>query len=195
MKMNYKINKQYRLPHYDYSTTGYYFVTLCTRNHVCHMGRIEEEKIVMNSIGKIATEVWENIPNIYELVGIDEFIVMPNHIHGIVIIRENYLSSDCGKNEEKTNLINQIPTTEKPKIPRNPMESKKISLGKIIRRYKAKVKFMAGLNGYAQFVWQNRYYERVIRNEAELMKIREYIRNYVLKWNKDKNNPDNFPVC
>ena len=79
--------KPNRLKAYDYSTAGYYYVTICTYNRKESFGYIENNRIVLNEYGKITEKTWKEIPNHYPNVELDEFIVMPNHIHGIIIIK------------------------------------------------------------------------------------------------------------
>ena len=84
--MNNRTRKRNRLQTYDYSRAGYYFVTICTHNRVNHFGEIDNDQMKLSNIGQIATDCWQDIPEHFENTALDEFVVMPNHIHGIIIL-------------------------------------------------------------------------------------------------------------
>ena len=172
MKHNAKIHKRksIRLKGYDYSSAGAYFVTVCNHNHLCLFGQIAEEKMLLNDAGKFANKCLLGIPGHFPHVKLDKFIIMPNHIHGIIII-------NVGANNYSPLQINQF---------RSPFRT----IGSIIRGFKIGVTkwFRANTNVYN--VWQRNYYEHIIRNEKELNKIREYIINNPLRWHLDRENPD-----
>ena len=175
MKHNAKIHKRksIRLKGYAYSSAGAYFVTVCNHNHLCLFGQIAEEKMLLNDAGKFANKCWLKIPEHFTHVSLDEFIIMPNHIHGIIIIED----VNVGANNYSPLQINQF---------RSPFRT----IGSIIRGFKIGVTkwFRANTNVYN--VWQRNYYEHIIRNKKELNKIREYIINNPLKWHLDRENPD-----
>lgn len=102
--MTYKRNKQYRLPGYDYSGDGEYFVTICVNKRKPYLGEIENGEMILSNIGKIADRIWKEIANKFDNVKLDVYQVMPDHFHGILIIKPKYKSR---------NLINQIPTVFK----------------------------------------------------------------------------------
>ena len=83
-----KARKPTRLKEYDYSAPGWYYVTICVKNHVPNFGRVKNGKMKLNKLGKHANKCWEEIPLHYSCVKLDEYIIMPNHIHGIIIITE-----------------------------------------------------------------------------------------------------------
>ena len=84
-KNKYKI-KSIRLPNWDYSSNGAYYITICTKNRECLFGKIVDEKMKLNSIGEIVKECWYDLPNHYGNCKLDEFVIMPDHVHGIIII-------------------------------------------------------------------------------------------------------------
>jgi REP element-mobilizing transposase RayT len=170
--MKYKKQKQYRLPNYDYSGDGNYFVTICVDRHKHHFGEIIDEKIILSDLGKLVEKIWNEIPGRFVNIALDNYQVMPDHFHGIVIIKEQ---------KSHQHLINQIPAEFKSGIINNPMEINSISLGGIIRWFKGRVKFEANKIN-PDFKWQSRYYERVIRNDKEFFLIQEYINNNPINW-------------
>ena len=155
---------------------GYYFVTICTKNMECVLSRITDGKVVLTGIGNIAKRHWLEIPEHFKNVELNEFIIMPNHIHGIVIIN-NVETCHCMSLQKNSN-VNKF--------------SKPISgsLAMIINQYKSSVTRRCRKNRYTNFTWQSRFYDHIIRNEKSLQKIREYIHNNPLKWDIDENNPD-----
>jgi len=170
-----------RLSSWDYSNSGYYFVTICTKNKKCILGKIIEEKVTLSKIGKVVKACWLQIPIHFNNVKLDEFIIMPNHIHGIIIINKpdnvetRYIAS-----LREDNITKKF----------GPLEPN--SLQTIIHSFKSAVTRWCRKNGYRNFAWQSRFYDHIIRNETTLMKIQEYILNNPLKWELDKENPDNF---
>lgn len=137
----------------------------------------------LSKLGKKVDEIWLAIPNKFDNIELDVHQTMPDHFHGIIIINNPH---DC------RNLINQIPTEEpvfKSGIKNNPMELEHISLGRIIRWFKGRVKFESK-KILPAFKWQSRFHERVIRDEKEFYFIREYIINNPLNWGN--NILDNY---
>ena len=162
--------KSIRLKNYDYSKPGIYFVTICTKNREFLFGEIVNGVIVLNDAGKIAQQCWLEIPEHFPCVSLDKFVIMPNHIHGIIII--NHVAGV--QNIEPLQQFNQFQ-----KIIPN-------SIGSIVRGFKIGVTKWFRQNNILNVVWQRNYYEHIIRNEKELNKIREYIINNPLKWGLDK---------
>jgi REP element-mobilizing transposase RayT len=164
-----------RLKDYDYSQQGTYFVTVCAQNRLSLFGCIAEEKMLLNDAGKFANKCWLEIPEHFPHVTLDEFIVMPNHIHGIIII--DTMDNVGVQNFEplhKQNKYQQI-------IPK--------SIGSIIRGFKIGVTKWFRTNTNIYNVWQRNYYEHIIRNEDGLNRICEYIINNPIQWQFDRENP------
>ena len=166
--------KSIRLKEYDYSQPGEYFITVCTHDKKCFFGEVIEEKIILSPIGKTARKCWEEIPEQFPDVRLDEYVIMPNHVHGIVILTEG------------RDLINQIPTRNNFPLMKNP----KMTLGKVIRYYKARSSKHIHDSGHVDFRWQSLFYDRIVRSEKELNNIRDYIANNPLKWYLDEENPN-----
>ncbi len=171
-----KQRKQNRLRNYDYSQAGYYFVTVCTQSKQEWLGKIDKGEIILNGYGVIAAYYWEKIPKHYPNVILDEWIIMPNHIHGIVVITPS-VSASVG--------------TEQCSVPTN-TRTKNVSLSQIIKSFKGvTIKRVRSEFGDIRFAWQRSFYEHVIRNETSLHRIREYIINNPKQWDIDIENTQN----
>ena len=184
-----------RLRAYDYSAIGSYFVTICTQERECYLGNIDSGEMILSLSGKIARDCISGIPVHFKNVLLDEFVIMPNHIHAIITItgRTGLIA--------RAGLMNQTPTThgqcQKQKtIHHTPatdwisMKNPAQTLGRIIRHFKGRASRYIRENGLIYFQWQRNYYDRIIRNEKELTAIREYIRHNPAQWASDNNNPE-----
>jgi putative transposase len=181
-KNKYRIEST-RLKGYDYSQPGEYFVTVNTKNHERLFGTVTEEEMRLSPVGEIAKNCWEEIPKHFHKVELDEFVVMPNHVHGIIIINENYaiVDSKYKGGDVACNVSTWKMGWKSPK---------RGSLGSIIRSYKSAVSKWCHENNFYNFEWQPRFYDHIIRGEKELQNIRDYIINNPIKWFSDKENPD-----
>ncbi len=136
--------------------------------------------MLLNKIGEAVREIWFLIPSQFEDVELNEFVIMPNHIHGIIFIKRDSI------NRVSTN--NRV-STKKPFIKNNPMHSE-LSLSKIIRWFKGRTTYeIHHTLQFSDFAWQPRYYEHIIRNEKSFQKICEYIHFNPLQWEVDEENP------
>ncbi len=166
---------------------GYYFTTICTKNHLCYFGDIVDDEMMLNDIGEIAIKYWLEIPKHFNNVILDEFTVMPNHVHGILIINGNNNCRDVAcnvstDNTTETNFMSQI-------------SPKPLSLSTIIRSYKSAVtKTINQKHEHGYFAWQPRFYDHIICNEQSFHNIRQYIINNPLMWNRDRNNPEGLLI-
>jgi putative transposase len=154
--------KTIRLKEYDYSQPGEYFITICTFDKEYKFGEIVAEEMRLSPEGIIAQQCWKQIPRHFENAELDEFVIMPNHIHGIIIL------NDHGRDVQLN-----VPTRLSPK---------KGSLSVIMRTYKAAVTTECRRKGLSDFRWQSRFYEHIIRSDKDLDKIRDYISGNVLQW-------------
>ena len=165
--MKIKERKLNRLKNYDYSNSGYYFVTICTDNHIKHFGKIENDKIVLNNLGKVVKKCLFDIPKHFPNAILDEFIIMPNHIHAIII---------TDYTDESQKLVGtNIQSVGNENI-RSLQNNRKTNLSSIIKGLKIGVTKWAKDNNYSNFKWQKSFYDRIIRNEKELLNIRKYIK-------------------
>jgi len=162
-----------RLNRYDYSQAGAYFVTICARERECLFGDIVDGEMRLNEYGTIVEAEWARSSEIRKEIEMDEFIVMPNHVHGIVMIKWHLPVGANGRS----------PLQMTPKSISSFMSGFKSSVTKIINEHR---------NTPALPVWQRNYYEHVIRNEEDLTRIRKYIVENPLKWGDDEDNPANI---
>lgn len=169
-----------RLQTWDYTNPWWYFVTINTKNHKEFFGKIENGKMILNDLGKIAEKYWLEIPLHFPYVGLDYFVIMPHRSHGILALNNHCKDVACNVS---TRPVNERYSSLLPK---------KYSLSSVIRSYKSAVTKWCNVNNYNYFAWQPRFFERIIRNERELYNIRNYIEQNPLRWAIDKNNPDNI---
>ncbi len=175
--------KANRLKDYHYSQAGCYFVTICTKDKVNHFGSIRNDKMILNNIGKIAYNNWQNIKNHFDNVELDVFVIMPNHIHGIVnIIEPDYRINPI----EDAHMRPNIKTLQ---------SRTKMALSKIIQQYKSSVTRDVNARYKNYFGWQRSFYEHIIRNDKSFYNIQEYIYYNPMKWaidieNRLNKNPD-----
>lgn len=200
--MPYKIQKQYRKPGYDYTMNNAYFITICTQNRIYHFGRVENCEMILSPIGKIVAKFWSEIPKHFKNIILDNWIIMPNHLHGIIIIQDPNQSAfhDCidlnRRNaprrvlENHTDSIFQKNTPRR--VPTGIQPLVKGSISSITNHFKGNIKRYCNKNGFEHFAWQSRFYDRIIRNEQELYNIQNYIYNNPLNWNRDRNNLENL---
>ena len=159
--------KPNRLRDYDYSQDGYYFITICTRGRKEFFGNIREGKLDLNRYGETVNQCWHNLPRHYPNCSLDSFVIMPNHVHGIIVIdNENVVG----------NGFKPFPTH---------------GLSEIIRGFKtfSSRKINEEIEIDNKFQWQKSFYDHIIRGESSLDLIREYIQNNPLKWDLDRENP------
>lgn len=161
-----------RLKGFDYTQAGGYFVTICTSGWVHLFGEIKNSEMVINDLGHIVQQTWQTLPDHYDGIELDEYVVMPNHFHGIVFINGVVMT--------KTNLVG---------AGLKPAPTKKIhGLPELIRAFKTfsarEINQIRGNPGFP--VWQRGYHDRIIRNNKELDRVREYIRTNPVNFGDDK---------
>ena len=171
-----------RLKNYDYSQPGAYFVTICVHCRVCLFGEIINGKMQLNEVGQIVVECFKEIPQHFRNVEHDVFVVMPNHIHGILFITP--ATHACRHAGPKT----QLPIETSWARHASPLHSatpKLPPLGTIVGSFKSAVTRRVNLqhNLSGKCLWQRNYYEHVVRDEAELQQLREYVVNNSLNGN------------
>ncbi|MCL4558950.1 MAG: transposase [Deltaproteobacteria bacterium] len=177
--------KSIRLKDYDYSQAGAYFVTICTKNKECLLGDVVDGKMQFNKYGQIVEREWLRTGIIRQNVQIDEFVVMPNHIHVIIVLNDVVGA---------TRWVAQNKTIPNRAIHRIAPTFQSNSIGAIIGQFKSivtkKINLIRSTPGAP--LWQRNYYEHIIRNEGDMNGIREYVMNNTLRWIEDENNPVNL---
>ena len=187
--MNKRNRKSNRLQNYDYSQAGYYFVTICTQNRVNYLGEIERAQMELSHIGQIVTNCWRAIPEHFHDTALDEFVAMPNHIHGIIVIKSN----DLLRNDDDNvgNDDDNVGNNDRCSLRVRNMQL----LPKIISQYKSSVTRIVRKQSIEHpFRWQKSFYDHIIRDEKSLNTIRTYIQNNPLNWELDEDNPQNWQV-
>jgi len=190
-----------RLQTWNYANAGMYFVTICTAHRLCYFGKIAKEQIHLSTLGGMAENEWiktiEMRPDMNLELG--EFVVMPNHFHGIIIIGDNkYNGGDNGKNVVHCrDVMHHVSTTTGTNIPHggdathgvsatpNNFGPQSKNLASIIRGYKSAVTTFARKNNIP-FAWQPRFHEHIIRSADEYSRISNYIKNNPAEWQNDK---------
>lgn len=164
--------KNLRFASYNYSEPGEYFVTICTKGFKNYFGRVVNSRVELSRIGKIANECWRDIPNHFPNVKLDEYVVMPNHVHGVVVIGGFAGTADLRSLRDRTKML----------------------LPKIIHGFKSSVtRILHKIDGEIPFAWQKSYFDHIIQTDEALDNIREYIRLNPLNWENDLENLKNLP--
>ena len=169
-----------RLRDWDYGSPGWYFVTVCTQNRACFFGGIMNGNLKLSLAGQIADSELQNISFHYSSVRLDSAIVMPNHVHAIIVIDgRGCYSASLG--------ADGLPATPKLGAPAITM----LSLSSIVRSYKSGVTRVCRAHGFQNFAWQPRFYDHILRTNASVNAVRDYIQNNPANWIHDKDNPKN----
>ena len=181
-----------RLRDYDYVQAGAYFVTICVQKHDCLLGDIHNGVMSMNDAGRMAESVWRGIPDRFPAVDLDAFVVMTNHVHGIVVLSdrrrgESCIRPDCIPPQPETSP-NQGDHKDRP------YGTSDESIGRIVQAFKSLTThfYISGVkkSAWSPFpgkLWQRNYHDHIIRNELDLNRIRDYIVNNPLKWTKHEH--------
>ncbi|MFA5076297.1 MAG: transposase [Patescibacteria group bacterium] len=181
-----KFKDKYRIPStrladYDYSSPGRYFITICVKDRRCCFGEIKNGEVVLSDLGKIAGDCWLEITKHFKNLELDEFVVMPNHVHGIIIILDDNIGDVETQHAASLRYKNKFGPSVTGSLPA------------IICSYKSAVtKLINQKYGESNFAWQERYYDHVIKNDKECQRISQYILGNSIKWSEDENNPLNF---
>jgi len=199
-----------RLKGYDYESPGWYYVTICTHDRNFLFGEIVESQMRPSSTGEIAQKCWNEIPRHCPRATLDVSIVMPNHLHGIIVIGGDTPSEGTGTLRRASTKSASSPGRDTPwRVPttvRREAFGKPVpgSLATLLRLFKQAVTVqvrahvgppdgVGARHGVPLQVWQDNFYEHIIRNEKELNRIREYICNNPLRWPYDSENPARDP--
>jgi putative transposase len=187
--------KSIRLNEYDYSFPNWYYITICTHERRNLFGKVNNGKMILNKLGNGVEEEWMRTKEIRKYVDLDYYIIMPNHLHGIIIIEQSIEKNNFQSPSHTTENVGATrrvaPNNDDRAIQRiAPTKQTLISnsLGSIIGQYKSKVtKRLRELSGNSELkIWQRNYYEHIIRNKIDLQNIRNYIADNPLKWEIDE---------
>jgi len=191
--MKFHKRKNLRISGYDYSRYGPYFVTICARQRECIFGEVVNAEMRANRYGQIVQEEWVRSAQIRREMQLDEFIVMPNHVHGIVAFDFPVGASGARPDYANGNFMDRATGRSPLQRGRGPSEK---SLAAFIAGFKSAVtkRINEIRNTPAAAVWQRNYYEHIIRDEDELDRIREYVFYNASKWETDRENPDALKI-
>ncbi len=190
-----------RLSQYDYTSAGAYFVTVCVDGRACTLGEVVDDRMILSAYGEIAAESWQWLAQQYPYLSLDAWVMMPNHLHGILVIEDedqkggSRAAPTTGTGGSRTATTG--PSTD---VHGSGVEATRATtprrkpLGRLVGTFKTvsgkRINALRGTPG--QPFWQRDYYEHMIRNERELHAIREYIANNPLQWALDSENPANL---
>ena len=190
MKYDPKIHhrRSIRLEGYDYSQEGCYFITICTHYWQCLFGEIDNDVMILNSAGSMIGRWWSELKNKFPDIKIDEYVIMPNHFHGIINI--------VGNNETKYPVGADLSVCPDKKGEHTGSPLQYTPIGEIVQWFKTMTtnEYIRNVkqNDWKPFkmtLWQRNYYEHIIRNETSLGQIREYILNNPAQWQQDELFP------
>jgi REP element-mobilizing transposase RayT len=185
-------NESARAQWWDYGWNGAYFITICTKNREHFFGEIRNGKMELLPLGVIADILWHEIPNHASFVELGDFVVMPNHIHGILILDKPegaFVGTVDGPVVGTGHALSRQPADETPIAPtigQNRFQNiGKNTVSSIIGSYKSAVTKHANRLGFENG-WQSRFHDHIIRNDAEYQRISDYINNNPANWSNDK---------
>jgi len=183
---------------WDYGWNGAYFITICTQDREHYFGEIQKDKMVLSEVGIIADILWHQIPIHHKNVELGDFVVMPNHIHGILIIdkqSDNIDIDNVGTGRIETGHVetgHALSLPSPPPLPSLPKPGSqrfqnigKNTISSIVGSYKSAVTKHANRLGYPH-QWQKLFYDNIIRNNNDYQRISDYIVSNPENWAKDK---------
>ncbi|MBX3015936.1 MAG: transposase [Caldilineaceae bacterium] len=173
-----------RLATWDYGSNAAYFVTICTQDRVHAFGDVADSHVNLTGLGQAAWDCWYAIPEHFPFVVLGEFVAMPNHVHGIVIIDKPSIDRDSVETYVETQNFASLPQ-QYTNRPQNQFGPQSQNLASIVRGFKI------GVTKYARqhqisFAWQARYHDHIIRDAAEYGRIAQYIVENPQKWTADR---------
>lgn len=170
-----------RLSGYDYAQAGAYFITICTEGRACLFGEVANGTMRLNAAGQLAVTLWNDLTPRFVGTELDAFVVMPNHVHGVIVLPDRTATVGASLMGAQGN---KAATRAAPTV------------GDVVGAFKSlfTVEYIRGVKEYRwpafdRRVWQRNYYEHIIRDEAELARVRRYIDENPLQWELDKENP------
>jgi len=189
MKYDPKIHhrKSLRLKNYDYSQAGLYFITICIQNRLHLFGEIVDDAMALNDAGLMIDKIWHEIPNNFANTQLNEFVIMPNHIHGIIKISVGAPLVGAQNSGNAKNKTGQTQTGQPqgiaPTVGDIAGAFKSLTTNQYIKMVKKNI-----LPPFDKKLWQRNYWEHIIRNDNEYQRIAQYITDNPQKWALDKLN-------
>jgi REP element-mobilizing transposase RayT len=180
-----------RLKGWDYATPNYYFITLCVQNRANLFGNIMEGRMILKESGSMVKEIWLDMQTKYSGIAVDEFVVMPNHMHGI-------LGLHVGAGPRACPFVSTVELGQEDlgRTRGSAPSGKYLSLSDVIRQFKtlttkkySENMIRANWPEFYKRLWQRNFYEHIIRSEMELEQIRQYIISNPTNWPNDEENP------
>ena len=184
--------KSIRLKGYDYSQAGGYYITMVTLWRECLFGEVVGGEIRVNALGMIAQECWDEIPVHFPNMDVDAFVVMPNHLHGIIFIHENnWVATNSLPPVGARHVcpVGYVSPLQEPSYP--PRGFKPGSVGAVVASFKSAVTRRAGRELDLGNIWKRNYYEHILRSQADYERIAGYILDNPVNWDQDEENPQN----
>lgn len=188
----YPNRRSIRLSGYDYAQAGLYFATICTQHRVCLFGKVDNGIMRLNRIGEMVEGCWKNIPAHYPHVVLHEYVIMPNHLHGIIEITDSvgagfacpdtHTNRDYPARTEQENTAGMNAGRANPDKREMGRANPAPTLGNIIGYFKYQSTKMVDL---PEKLWQRNYYEHIIRDDKDYANISEYIENNPVRWETD----------
>ncbi len=186
-----KFKGKYRIPstrlqNWNYGWNGAYFITICTKNRIHYFGKVVNRKMQFSHIGIVADILWYEIKHHADRIELGEFVVMPNHIHGILILNDQNCDRNENDNDKRRDKACLVSTTNNKTIGQKRFQNQgKNTISSIVGGYKSAVTKHVRRLGY-QFTWQSRFHDYIIRNDLEYDRIVKYIQNNPQNWHNDK---------
>jgi REP element-mobilizing transposase RayT len=181
-----------RLPNYDYTQIGAYYITIVTHNRELLFGEVVDGEMKLNALGQIAQREWERLQKRFKHIELGAFVIMPDHVHGIIIIRYGWGTADSFRHDNLQDP-RRAPTGETVTVEQfgKPVSG---SIPTIVRSYKSSVALRINYArpGDTTPIWQRNYYEHVIRNEKDMQAKWDYVESNPANWENDNENPHNL---
>ena len=210
-KSNLPQRRSMRLRDYDYSQPGAYFVSICVQHRKCLFGTIIDGKMQLNKIGQIVVECWNHIPQHFPSVELVDYVIMPNHMHGIIAWnitdtgtpyapesapnRRGKITPPTSTSESAPNRRGEVtsPALASESAPNRRGKVTSPALGKIMAyfKYQSTKRINQYYNRAPTRIWQRNYHDHVIRDDKDLQRLHQYIQENPMKWSLDQLHPDN----
>lgn len=190
-----RYHESLRLKDYDYTQAGPYFVTTCTHNRRLLFGEVVGDRCILNRAGAVVVEEWIKTAQLRSYVTLDEFMVMPNHLHAIIFLKPHSLAARGSSPQRRSDWErHDVAGSGSSPGRRSQSGPRAQSLGAVLAAFKGasarRINIARGTPGAP--VWQEDFYERIIRNEGELAAVRQYTFDNPRKWDLGKHNPEVF---